>query len=75
MGRIKQNIQPILAFEAKVNLNNIYECNSCPKENTTHIHCRDNVINSVQGNNHYLFWQSYESHKCTLCAKFGVTEC
>jgi hypothetical protein len=31
------------------------------KENTTLHHYRDQLVNAVQGNNHWLCWESYKN--------------
>lgn len=45
---------------------NIYKFNSYLKENKTFLPYEDQVFNVVYGNNSYLFWELYVTHKYTL---------
>lgn len=49
-------------FELKVHLNNIKKVGPYLKENKPHTHYKDQPVIALQGNNHCLFWKSYETH-------------
>jgi hypothetical protein len=40
-------------------------------ENTVYVHYKNHSINDVQGNCRYLFWDSHETHKHIVWAKFS----
>jgi hypothetical protein len=50
-------------FEAEARLKNTLEFSPYLKENTTLHHCKDQLVNAVQGNIRWLHWEPYKTHK------------